>query len=164
VSARPAHPRTVLEDPLTTVPLPSPRYRRIALGLCGLWLAAVAVIVFSPSPVETRANGLLMRALAALHRRGMPLWFDYSFVEFTANIVMFVPLGLFFFILAPQGWRWLGPFVGLLLSATIELTQFMVLPQRVATLYDVLANAFGALVGTVVAWILLQSRGRRRHR
>jgi glycopeptide antibiotics resistance protein len=104
-----------------------------------------------------------MRALAALHRRGAPLWFDYSFVEFTANIVMFVPLGLFFFILAPRGWRWLGPLVGLGLSAVIEFTQLVILPQRVATPYDVVANGFGAFVGTVVAWVLLRGRGRRRH-
>jgi glycopeptide antibiotics resistance protein len=147
---------------VTTAPLPSPRYRRVTLGLCTLWLVAVVLIVLTPSPVDTRANVFLVRALAALHRRGIPTWFDYPFVEFTANIVMFVPLGLFFFILAPRGWRWLGPLLGLLLSATIELTQLVVLPQRVATPYDVVANAFGALVGTVLAWVQLQDRGRRR--
>lgn len=126
-----------------------------------MWLLAVALIVLSPSPVDSGANGLVLRALAALHRRGVPTWFDYAFVEFTANIVMFVPLGLFFFILAPRGWRWLGPLVGLALSAVIEVTQHVVLPQRVATPYDVLANGFGALVGTIVGWALLRARRRR---
>ena len=149
---------------MTTAPLPSPRYRSVTLGLCALWLAAVAVIVLSPSPADSGANALVLRVLGALHRRGAPLWFDYSFVEFTANIVMFVPLGLFFFILAPRGWRWLGPLVGLGLSAAIEFTQLVVLPQRVATPYDVVANASGALVGTLVAWVLLHRRGRRRRR
>ena len=36
----------------------------------------------------------------------------------------------------------------------------VVLPQRVATPYDVVANGFGALVGAVVAWALLQRRRR----
>lgn len=127
-----------------------------------LWLISVAVIVLSPSPVDSGASTFVLRVLAALHRRGVPTWIDYSFVEFTANIVMFVPFGLFFFILAPSGWRWLGPLVGLLLSALIELTQLVVLPQRVATPYDVVANGFGALVGTLVAWVLLQRRGVRQ--
>lgn len=126
-----------------------------------LWLAAVALIVLSPSPVDTRANALLVRALAALHRRGIPTWFDYSFVEFTANIVMFVPFGLFFFLLAPRVWRWLGPLVGLILSSLIELTQLVVLPQRVASPYDIFANTSGALVGTVIAWLMLRVRRRQ---
>ncbi len=126
-----------------------------------LWLASVGVIVLSPSPVDTGAAGLLRRALAALHGRGVPTWLDYSFVEFSANIAMFVPLGLFFFILAPRGWRWLGPLVCLGLSSTIELTQLAVLPQRVASPYDVVANTSGALVGTVIAWGMLRARRRR---
>ena len=146
---------------LSTAPLPSPRYRRITLGLCVLWLVSVALIVLSPSPVDTGSAALLRRALAALHRRGVPTWLDYSFVEFTANIVMFIPLGLFFFILAPRGWRWLGPLVGLLLSSVIELTQLLLLPQRVATPYDVVANSFGALTGTIIAWGMLRARRRQ---
>ncbi len=126
-----------------------------------LWLVSVGLIVLSPSPVDTTSAGLLRRALAALHRRGVPEWLGFSFVEFTANIVMFVPLGLFFFILAPRRWRWLGPLAGFMLSVLIELTQLVVLPHRVATPWDVVANTFGALVGTVTAWGMLRARRRR---
>jgi VanZ family protein len=147
---------------VTSAPLPSPRYRRVTLGLCVLWLVSVGMIVLSPLPVDRDAGDFLRRALSGMQRRGFPTWFDYSFVEFTANIVMFVPLGLFFFLLAPRGWRWLGPVVGLILSSAIELTQLVVLPQRFASPYDVLANTTGALVGTIIAWLMLRSRRRRR--
>ncbi|MBG6215824.1 VanZ family protein [Arthrobacter sp. CAN_A6] len=85
-------------------------------------------------------------------------------MEFTANIVLFVPLGLFWFILAPRGWRWHGPLVAFALSVLIELAQHVLLPQRVASPYDVVANGSGALVGMLVAWGALwwREKGRRR--
>jgi glycopeptide antibiotics resistance protein len=45
------------------------------------------------------------------------------------------------------------------LSLLIEGTQALLLPQRVATPDDVLANTLGAMGGTLAAWTLL-----RRHR
>ncbi|KQO01857.1 hypothetical protein ASF21_09870 [Arthrobacter sp. Leaf234] len=112
-----------------------------------------------------RDGGTVLRAaLADLQRAGWPSWFDYRFVETVANVIMFVPLGLFFFILAPQGWRRLGPVVGLALSAGIEFTQLAALPERVASPYDVAANTAGSGVGALFAWIMLRMRGRRRRR
>ncbi|MFC3298637.1 Predicted integral membrane protein [Arthrobacter agilis] len=146
---------------MTTAPLPSPRRRRITLALCLLWLVAAALIVLSPFPADRGVGSGLRRVLAGLQRLGFPAWFDYAFVEFTANIVMFVPLGLFFFILMPRGWRWLGPVVRFGLSCGVELTQLVLLPQRVASGWDVLANTSGALIGTTVAWLLLRAERRR---
>ncbi|MBG6185010.1 glycopeptide antibiotics resistance protein [Arthrobacter sp. CAN_A214] len=112
----------------------------------------MALVVFKRTPVDSGSAGILYRGLRFLHRHGLPTFIDYGLVEFTANIAMFVPFGLFWFILASRGWRWLGPLMGLGLSMLIELTQLVLLPQRFATPYDVIANGLGALVGTVVAW------------
>lgn len=128
--------------------------------LSAAWLVAVGLIVLRPSPVDTGSAGLLRQNLTALQRLGFPAWFDYGFVEFTANIIMFIPLGLFFFMLAPRGWRWGGPLAGIVVSSLIEITQLVVLPQRVASPYDVVANCLGALVGTVIGWMALRSRIR----
>jgi VanZ family protein len=125
-------------------------------------VVCVAVIVLWRTPVDSGAANLLERGLRFLHARGLPAAVDYAFVEFTANIVMFVPLGLFWFILAPRGWRWLGPLVGLGVSVLIELTQLVLLPQRFATPYDVLANGLGTLVGTILAWAALWLTGSTR--
>ncbi|WP_049830454.1 VanZ family protein [Arthrobacter sp. RIT-PI-e] len=145
---------------MPATPLPSPRERRITLGLTALHLAMVGLIVLSPAPVDAAGGSALRRALATLQRAGFPRWVDYDFVEFSANIVMFVPFGVFFVLLAPRGWRWLAPAVGFFLSTLIELTQLVFLPQRVASLYDVLANTTGALIGTGIAWLLLAARRR----
>ncbi|WP_368783604.1 VanZ family protein [Arthrobacter sp. B1805] len=86
----------------------------------------------------------------------------YGAVEFLANVVMFVPFGVFWFILAPRGWRWAGPLAGMGLSASIEVAQLLLLPQRVASPYDVLANTLGALAGCTLGWVMLLPE-RRRH-
>ncbi|MHA7218366.1 VanZ family protein [Arthrobacter sp. MDT1-48-3] len=127
-----------------------------------LWLLGVGFIVFSPLPVDRHAGDLLRRGLAFVQGYGVPGWFDYGFVEFTANALMFLPLGLFFFLLAPRGWRWLGPVVAFGLSGLIEAVQLVALSQRVASPYDVAANTIGATAGTLLAWTMLRVRRHRR--
>ena len=55
---------------------------------------ALGLVVLWPTPVDAAANGLIRRVLSALHRAGMPGWFDYNLIESGANVVMFIPLGL----------------------------------------------------------------------
>ncbi|MDQ0734052.1 glycopeptide antibiotics resistance protein [Arthrobacter agilis] len=97
-----------------------------------------------------------------LHAHGLPASVTYNSVEFLSNVLMFAPLGLFWFILAPRGWRWAGPLVGLGLSLLVEGMQALLLPQRVATLGDVLANTIGAVCGTFIAWMLISARHPRQ--
>lgn len=106
--------------------------------------------------------GALRRALNFLHEHGLPTFVTYSVVEFSANILMFVPLGLFWFLLTPPRLRWWAPAVGFALSTLIEATQFLLIPQRFATPYDVVANTLGTLMGTITAWILLAVQCHRR--
>jgi VanZ family protein len=148
--------------PLSTAPLPSRRYRTVAGALCAVWLLAVAFIVLWPTPVDRAGGGGLRGVLGALHCHGLPALVSYGMVEFVANVVMFVPFGLFWFLLAPRGWRWAGALVGIGLSVLIEVTQLLLLPQRFATPYDVLANTLGTFMGTVAAWFLLRANHLQR--
>jgi VanZ family protein len=148
--------------PVSTAPLPSRSYRTVTAGLCAAWVLAVALIVLWPTPVDRAGGPFLQRALAYLYAHGLPPSVTYSSVEFLSNVLMFAPLGLFWFILAPRGWRWAGPLAGMVLSLLIEGTQALLLPQRVATPEDVLANTIGAVGGTVAAWMLVSARHRRR--
>ncbi|WP_165802581.1 VanZ family protein [Arthrobacter sp. Bz4] len=152
------------EAPLIPAPLPSRRYRTITGALCAAWLLAVTLIVFNRTPVDAGAGDLLQRGLRFLHAHGIPAFIDYGLVEFTANIVMFVPFGVFWFILAPRNLRWLGPALGVSLSVLIELSQLIFLPLRFATPYDVVANGLGACLGTALAWAALHARERTRQR
>jgi hypothetical protein len=137
--------------PLSTAPLPSRRYRTVAGALCAVWLLAVALIVLWPTPVDRAGGGALRHGLEYLYRHGLPAFVTYGVVEFMANVLMFVPLGLFWFMLTPCRWRWWAPAAGFALSTAIETTQLLVLPQRFATPHDVVANTLGSLFGTLVA-------------
>ena len=70
------------------------------------------------------------------------------------NVIAYVPLGTLaclYFRQAVRGWGSVARAVALAaaLSLAMELAQFFV-PNRVASLYDLLANAGGALVGSLV--------------
>jgi VanZ family protein len=142
--------------PLSTAPLPSRRYRTVVAALCAIWVMAVAFIVLWPTPVDRAGVGWLRGVLGTLHSHGLPALVSYGTVEFAANALMFVPFGLFWFLLAPRRWRWVAPLAAVGLSVAIEVTQLVLLPQRFATPYDVVANTFGTFIGTVAAWFLLR--------
>lgn len=132
--------------------------------IVGLTLVPLLCIALAPMPVDASGRGTIDAVLAWLGRHGVPL--SYEAVEATANILLFVPVGMVLDHLAHRLLRppaaqspWLVPVVALGLSAVIEGLQLVLLPQRFATLQDIALNAFGALVGLTLA-----TRRRARHR
>ena len=107
---------------------------------------ALALVVLWPTPVDAAANGLIRQVLSALHRAGIPDWFDDNLIESGANVVMFIPLGLLTALLLPSGLRWLTPAGALLFSGAIEWCQQSFLPGRYASLQDVWVNTLGAAI------------------
>jgi hypothetical protein len=125
-------------------------------------LAAMLTIAFWPTPVDAGFDGLLFRWLGDLHSAGVPLWFDYTFVEVTANVVLFVPLGaLIAAVMWPSLW-WTSGVLGLALSLVIELGQYLLLPHRFASAGDLVANTLGALCGGAIAALWKVRAGARR--
>ena len=137
------------------------RLRRWAPWLMMIYLVALAFIAFWPVPVDRGAYDALLAVIDWLQVHGAPGWLRYSLVEFVANIVLFVPVGLFVMIMAGRRGWWLAVLAGFAASCTIELGQLIFLPDRFATLADVLANTVGAAVGAVLGLVLLR-RGRAR--
>jgi glycopeptide antibiotics resistance protein len=84
--------------------------------------------------------------------------FDYAFVERSANVVLFVPLGLFVALLLPRRRWWIAALTGLAVSGAIETAQLLLLPARFATLDDVAMNTTGALLGAAASLLLLRRR------
>jgi VanZ family protein len=86
-------------------------------------------------------------------------------LEVLANVLLLVPLGLLLAFAAPRLALSLLLAVAALLSLGIETLQYLLLPERVATLVDVLANTGGAAIGLVLAADLRTAmsawRGRR---
>lgn len=140
--------------------------RTVAVFALALYGLGVAVVAFWPSPVDRGARPLIDRGLALLHRRGLPQSVDYSVVEFTSNIVFFLPMGLIVVLLVGGRRWWLGGVIGALCSITVELGQHLFLPARVATVDDIVANTLGALFGSVIGvgalWLRRSSRLERR--
>ena len=125
-----------------------------------LWLLAIgygtflAFVVFWPSPVDRPVRGQLDRVIQELHERGVPGFVDYAFIEFTSNILLFVPVGLFFGLLFPLRWALVSLLLGPALSVAIEFAQRTLLEERYASVNDVIANSIGATIGVLIALTL----------
>ena len=130
--------------------------------------AAVMAVVFTigywPVPVDRGVRSVLTSVLDRLAAAGAPGWVDYAHLEFTANIVMFVPLGVLIALLLPRWEWWLAPIIGLALSLAIEFGQAVLLPDRFATPLDVLANTVGATLGALIVTAIRLARRRRFRR
>ncbi|GAA2249597.1 VanZ family protein [Herbiconiux moechotypicola] len=127
-------------------------------------MLGVAYVVFWPTPVDSGSRGDLLRFLSVLHDHGLPRSIGYSEVEFAANVAMFVPLGVLLGLTLGPHWWWIALVVGIGFSTSIELLQYFFLPERFATYEDVVANSFGAALGTVVAGAVYSARPWRRSR
>jgi len=150
-------------EPAATRPpptAPSPRrHRRLAWGLAlAFYTLLVATVVGWPTPVDANARAPLSLLFAFLYGLGVPDWFDYGFLEKTANVAMFVPFGVLITGLDRRRWWWglLGPAAA---SAAAELGQHVLLPHRFATWTDVAANTAGAALGVAVT-LAVMARGR----
>lgn len=135
---------------------PPKSHARVWIGLTGLVITAgiIGLITLTPSPVDRGFSGTVVKLLEKLHGRLLPEWFGYIQLEFTANIVMFVPLGLFIGLLFTRRTQWLGIIVLPALSAGIEWFQGHFLAERFSTLSDVLANSIGGWIGLAIAALL----------
>jgi glycopeptide antibiotics resistance protein len=129
--------------------------RRVTVGATFVYLVALVAIAFWPVRVDENAGDLLYRLFTWLYRHGAPRWLNYDFLEFSANVILFIPVGLFVVILAGARRWWLGILAGLVTSCAIEVGQLMFLPARSATVVDVVANTSGAVLGTVLAVMAL---------
>lgn len=138
-----------------------------------IWLSSVGVAAYAvfvlavtmvPTPVDKGLNSSIDKVLGKLHQHGLPVWFQYEQLEFTANIAFFVPLGFFLALLVPLRVWWLAILVGPVFSLGIEFTQRLFLPERFASVGDIVANSIGSLIGTVLAFALravVDARDRR---
>ncbi|HEY5116179.1 MAG TPA: VanZ family protein [Nakamurella sp.] len=142
----------------TTPPLRGLRWA--SAGLLVAFLAVVAVITFTPGPPDADGQRDLIAFLVRAHAQGLPQWVTFGKVEFGANVLMFVPIGLFGALALPRA-RWLIVPAGVALSVVIEAVQAADLPARVSTPRDVVANGIGALLGYLLATVVLAEVHRR---
>lgn len=129
--------------------------RRLWRAVLLAMLVPLALIAFWPSPVDQPVQGQLARLLEFLHAHGMPAWFNYKFVEASANIVLFLPVGFVGSLAFPGKRWWQVGILGLIISGCMELGQFLYLHNRLASSSDLMTNTFGAVTGALLAgWAL----------
>jgi glycopeptide antibiotics resistance protein len=127
---------------------------RFVSGLTVLYTAFVLLVTLWPTAVDADIDPYLERLLERLHTHGVPAFVNYTFVEFTANILFFLPVGFFGGLALTRRLWWLSAVLGFLLSCGVEAAQALFLPGRVASPRDVLANTTGAVIGAVLAGLV----------
>jgi glycopeptide antibiotics resistance protein len=127
-----------------------------------LYLGVVGFVTLGPQPLDEGTDSLVWRLLA-FFARYPSLHITYSTLEFTANVAMFVPVGLFFLLLLGRTRWWLAIVLGVMLTCGIEFAQLF-LPGRVSDVRDILSNSVGAGVGVVIALIVTWPAAIRRAR
>lgn len=134
---------------------------RLAIVVAAAYLLVVALMVFWPTPVDRPAAGQLGAAIEWLHGHGLPTFIDYAVVEFSANVLMFVPMGFFASLFFKKARA--GIMLGALCSCLIELMQALVLPERFASGLDILANSIGTGLGALLYFISMLCWSRFIH-
>jgi glycopeptide antibiotics resistance protein len=144
-----------MEAPRTDLVTTPGRRRAVRWALGGLVLYAVVVAVVVALPVSYSS---IIDHLGVWMRTSLG-WtsFGTGWIEFVANIVIFVPLGFLLTLLFRRAW--IGALVGMAGSACVELVQTLI-PHRQASLRDVVANTIGAAIGAFLVWLIVL---RRRH-
>lgn len=134
----------------------SPKLQLTAVALLVLYAAGVAYVVFWPTPVDSKSD--VLRIIATLHDYGLPRSIGYPQIEFFGNVAMFVPLGVLLGLTMGPHWWWLAVLACIGFSTSIEVLQYLFLPERFATYRDVVANSFGGALGTIVAGAVYSAR------
>lgn len=133
-------------------------------ALTVLYMAVVAFMTLWPVHIDDNAaGGFLHGLLGRGHAEGwLPGWFNYDLVEWLSNVVMFVPGGFLLGILLRPPVRWFVPVAGVCTTVGIESLQHF-MPGRTSSVLDIWANSMGALLGWLVALVLIRwvSRARR---
>lgn len=125
-------------------------------------LAAYALVVGLVLLLPVSYSGIVNRIGEWLRDAFGIDWFGTGWIEFGANILMFVPLGFLLTLLFRHPWYGVG--LALALSAAAELAQ-VVIPSRQPTFRDILANTLGAGLGAALAWLIVlraQHKAARR--
>lgn len=126
----------------------------------GFGLAVVVTVWLTLRPIVPAGQAPRVAILDPIE--GAWGWNAIAWRPVVDNVALFVPLGVF----ATAAWPrrplvvvWLACVA---LSVSIETLQYLIAMGRVANAADVLANAFGALVGILVAVVTRSRAGARR--
>jgi glycopeptide antibiotics resistance protein len=106
-----------------------------------------------PKPVD--GEGLLAKITSELliftSKISWLDWIQYNELEALANVFLYIPLGIFLVSFAPRTRTLVLALIPALISLVAEGSQRLFLPDRYATINDVLYNALGGVIGILIA-------------
>lgn len=127
--------------------------------VAGFYAAAILAVALYPHPIDRPLEGSVLGALKLLHGWGLPAFVDYKSVEFLANVMFYVPVACAVALVLPRRRWWLVLVGAVALSTGMEVAQNLI-PERVGSVRDVIANSLGALTGIGIAVAIRNARAR----
>jgi glycopeptide antibiotics resistance protein len=121
-----------------------------------LYALLLVVVLFSPS---SHVQSSLVVDLGHFLRTFLPdSWVTFTRVEIVMNAVIIAPLTFLGSIVWPRlSWQdWTA--YGFLGAAAVELIQGVLLPDRSASLSDIVANGAGAVLGALLRLLLVPAK------
>ncbi len=134
---------------------------KVARPLLAVYTVLLAIALLAPT--STVQSGLVVDAVHFLGRLGVPpSWGSYPHMEIVMNAAIVAPLSFLGSLAFPRS-RWQDwtayAFLGAL---TVELVQGLLLPNRQASLSDIVANTAGGAVGALLVALGRRLSGPRR--
>ena len=124
----------------------------LVIALAGYLILLTATSLW-PKPVD--GQGLLAIITSDLLRFASTIswlnWIQYNQLEAIANVVLYIPLGIFLVLLLNKTKLWVLCLLPVLVSLSAEGSQRLFLPDRYATVNDVFFNALGGVLGVFIA-------------
>ena len=126
------------------------RFQVLSLTLLVVTLLVAGEIVLSPGAPAPAGQRALHHWSALWRMTGVqPTFLTFDTVEWLSNVLMFVPIGVFFAgAVLPARRFWVVP-VAVVVSGAVETAQLFI-PGRVSSLTDLVANTLGAVLGVVL--------------
>lgn len=134
------------------MPERSPRLRRWAVGGLIVYGAAAFGVLLAPV-----SYGDIIDSIWGMLREAVGITFGAGWIEFAANVALFLPIGFLLTFLLRN--PWFGALLGTAVSVAVEIAQIMI-PDRQPTLRDIVANAIGAGFGALLGWLISVRRQR----
>ncbi|WP_345764878.1 VanZ family protein [Diaminobutyricibacter sp. McL0608] len=139
---------------------PRARRGRIALAVAtAAYVAFVGWVTLTPQPAIPDPNSFEQQLIRLILASPLFHWLGYSHLEFTANIGMFIPVGVLLALLLPPRRWWVAVLIGFGMTVTIETAQLFI-PGRFSDLRDIVANTAGAAIGVAVVRVIRAARAR----
>jgi glycopeptide antibiotics resistance protein len=125
----------------------------IKISLLVIYLALLVSASLWPTPVD--GGGFIWQLTSEILKVAQTVpwlsWLQYSQLEALANMLLYLPLGVFLVLFIRKAPLWILLITPAVFSIVVEGIQRFFLPARYSTLDDVINNCIGGALGVLIA-------------